>query len=119
MVAYAIRRVVLMVPLLFAVATLTFFLMHSVEGGPFDSDRPISDATRARLNERYNLDGSLLTQYTSFIADWGVLLRAVMLGSDSQQGSVQVLYLVTAGAGLCLTRYRLLATEGRSRKAAG
>ncbi|WP_343391839.1 hypothetical protein [Candidatus Amarobacter glycogenicus] len=41
-----------------------------------------------------------------------------MLGSDSQQSSVQVLYLVTAGAVLFLTLYRLLATEGRSRKAA-
>ncbi|MGB4803226.1 MAG: hypothetical protein WBV59_11265 [Anaerolineae bacterium] len=56
--------------------------------------------------------------YTSFIAYWGVLLHAVMLGSDSQQSSVQVLYLVTAGAVLFLTLYRLLATEGRSRKAA-
>jgi oligopeptide transport system permease protein len=67
MVAYTIRRVVFMVPLLFAVATITFFLMHSVEGGPFDSDKPLTEATRARLNEKYNLDGSLTEQYTNFM----------------------------------------------------
>ena len=84
MIAYAIRRVVLMVPLLFAVATLTFFLMHSVEGGPFDSDRPISDATRARLNERYNLDGSLLTQYTNFIANTAQLDLGISTSSNER-----------------------------------
>jgi oligopeptide transport system permease protein len=69
MVAYAIRRVFFMVPLLFAVATITFFLMHSVEGGPFDSDKPLTEATRARLNEKYDLDGSLVEQYTHFLAN--------------------------------------------------
>jgi oligopeptide transport system permease protein len=67
MVAYAIRRVFFMVPLLLAVATITFFLMHSVEGGPFDSDKPLTEATRARLNEKYDLDGSLTEQYTHFL----------------------------------------------------
>lgn len=69
MLRYAVRRIVLLIPLLFAVATITFFLMHSVAGGPFDSDKPITDATRARLNEKYNLDGSILTQYTHYISN--------------------------------------------------
>ncbi|MGB4862971.1 MAG: ABC transporter permease [Tepidiformaceae bacterium] len=69
MLRYAVRRIVLLIPLLFAVATITFFLMHSVEGGPFDSDKPLTDATRARLNEKYNLDGSVVEQYTHYIAN--------------------------------------------------
>ncbi|MGE3075895.1 MAG: ABC transporter permease [Dehalococcoidia bacterium] len=69
MLRYTIRRVILMIPLLFAVATITFFLMHSVQGGPFDSDKPLTPATRARLNEKYDLDGSLLTQYTHYMAN--------------------------------------------------
>ncbi len=69
MLRYAVRRIVLLIPLLFAVATITFFLMHSVEGGPFDSDKPLTDATRARLNEKYNLDGSLVEQYTLYISN--------------------------------------------------
>lgn len=67
MLRYAVRRILLIIPLLFAVATITFFLMHSVEGGPFDSDKPLSDTQRERLNERYDLDGSLLTQYMHYI----------------------------------------------------
>jgi ABC-type microcin C transport system permease subunit YejB len=34
MLAYAIRRIIAIIPLLLAVATVTFFLMHAVEGGP-------------------------------------------------------------------------------------
>ncbi|MBA4179021.1 MAG: peptide ABC transporter permease [Anaerolinea sp.] len=67
MVAYTIRRILLMIPLLFAVATVTFFLMHSVEGGPFDTEKPLSEAARQRLNERYDLDGTLLTQYVNYL----------------------------------------------------
>lgn len=67
MVAYTIRRVLLMIPLLFAVATVTFFLMHSVKGGPFDQDKPLSESARKVLNEKYDLDGSLATQYVHYL----------------------------------------------------
>jgi oligopeptide transport system permease protein len=67
MVAYATRRILLIIPLLFAVATVTFFLMHSVQGGPFDQDKPLSDSARQRLNERYHLDGSLGSQYVNYL----------------------------------------------------
>ncbi len=73
MLAYAIRRIILMVPLLFAIATITFFLMHTVQGGPFDSDKPLSEATKINLDKRYGLDKSLPEQYISYI---GNLLKA-------------------------------------------
>lgn len=69
MVAYAIRRVLFMIPLLLAVATITFFLMHMVEGGPFDGDRPISPTQRQALEQRYGLDDSLGQQYITFIGN--------------------------------------------------
>lgn len=69
MFAYTARRVLLMIPLLFAVATVTFFMMHSVQGGPFDQDKPLSETARQRLNERYDLDGSLVTQYTNYLTN--------------------------------------------------
>ena len=56
-----------MIPLLFAVATVTFFLMHSVKGGPFDQDKPLSESARKVLNEKYDLDGSLATQYIHYL----------------------------------------------------
>jgi oligopeptide transport system permease protein len=69
--------VVFIVPLLLAVSSITFFLMHGVQGGPFDTDRPLSESTRQRLNERYGLDKSLPEQYAQYIgnvskADFGI-----------------------------------------------
>ena len=69
MLTYAIRRIVLLIPLLLAVATVTFFLMHSVEGGPFDSDRPLSDSQRETLESAYGLDRPLFDQYTTYLGN--------------------------------------------------
>lgn len=67
MSAYIARRLLVMVPLLWAIATITFFLMHAVPGGPFDHEKPLPPATVAALERKYNLDGSLGDQYWSFL----------------------------------------------------
>lgn len=67
MAAYILRRLLVMVPLLWAIATITFFLMHAVPGGPFDREKALPPATVEALERRYNLDGSLLEQYGHFI----------------------------------------------------
>ena len=72
MLAYTIRRVFLMIPLLLAVTTITFFLMHAVQGGPFDDDKPRPPAQILRLNQKYGLDKPLPEQYVIYI---GNLLR--------------------------------------------
>ncbi len=64
---YVIRRLALMVPLLVVMVTVTFLLMHAIEGGPFDSDKPLSDTTRLRLEEKYGLDRSLPEQYVRYL----------------------------------------------------
>ena len=69
MLAFTIRRVILIFPLLFAVATVTFFLMHGVKGGPFDQDRPLSATARANLDRRYGLDKSLPEQYVLYVTN--------------------------------------------------
>lgn len=73
MLGYAIRRIALMIPLLLAVATFTFFMMHSVEGGPFDQDKPRPPEIIERLNARYGLDKPLVEQY-------GIYLRNLVRG---------------------------------------
>lgn len=82
MLAYTVRRVFLMIPLLLAVATVTFFLMHGVEGGPFDNDRPISESTRARLNERYGLDKSLPEQYIRYLGNLATFDLGISFSND-------------------------------------
>lgn len=69
MTTYIIRRVLWMIPLLWAVATVTFFLMHAVPGGPFDSDKPVPASVQRNLDKRYNLDEPLVTQYGLYLKD--------------------------------------------------
>ncbi len=69
MTAYILRRLLVMVPLLWAIATITFFLMHAVPGGPFDNEKPLPPSTVAALERKYNLDGSLTDQYLSFLGN--------------------------------------------------
>ncbi|MEO8540586.1 MAG: ABC transporter permease [bacterium] len=110
MVAYAIRRIILIFPLLFAVATVTFFLMHSVKGGPFDSDKPMSDATRQRLNEKYNLDGSLGEQYVHFISNTVHLDLGLSISSNDRpvRDIIQEKFGVSLELGICAFLFAIL-----------
>lgn len=63
MLAYTIRRILWMIPLLWAIATITFCLMHLTPGGPWAADKPVSPSVEAALNARYNLDKPLYEQY--------------------------------------------------------
>jgi oligopeptide transport system permease protein len=81
MTAYVIRRVLWMIPVLWAVATITFFLMHAVPGGPFDQEKQVPPAVLANLNAKYNLDKPLYEQYVLFFrnlaqGDLGVSFRS-------------------------------------------
>jgi len=69
MTAYVIRRILWMIPVLWAVATITFFLMHSVPGGPFDQEKQVPPAALRNLNAKYNLDEPILKQYGLFFVD--------------------------------------------------
>ena len=69
MTGYVIRRFLWMIPLLWAVATLTFFLMHAVPGGPFASEKPVPLSVQQALNARYNLDKPIWEQYGFYFWD--------------------------------------------------
>jgi oligopeptide transport system permease protein len=61
------RRLLLFIPTLWAIATLTFFMMRLAPGGPFMSERDIPAAAREQLRRDYGLDQPLHRQYTSFL----------------------------------------------------
>ena len=50
MTAYVLQRLVLMLVTLLAIITLTFFLMHTVPGGPFVSDKMMAPGGQAAIN---------------------------------------------------------------------
>jgi len=56
MIGFIVRRVVWLVPVLLAVAAITFALMHRAPGGPWDRQKPIPAATRANLDAKFGLD---------------------------------------------------------------
>ncbi|MCK6563986.1 MAG: ABC transporter permease [Dehalococcoidia bacterium] len=84
MLVYTIRRVLAIIPLLIAVATVTFFLMHTVQGGPFDSDKPLSEATRKNLEAKYGLDDSLPVQYVNYIKNLARLDLGISFANDRE-----------------------------------
>jgi len=55
-IAYIVRRLLWIIPVLFTVSVITFFLMHSVPGGPWDREKRLPQATVDRLNAKYGLD---------------------------------------------------------------
>ena len=68
MIAIFFKRIILAIPVLFAVASITFFLIKLAPGGPFDADRAVSPQVLKNLNEAYNLDASNWEQYLDYMS---------------------------------------------------
>ena len=80
MLKYAIKRIATGLLSIFIVATLTFFLMNMVPGGPFVAEKSISAEAQAALAAKYGLDKPLLQRYVTYMTDFlkgdmGVSLR--------------------------------------------
>ncbi len=69
MVKYIVKRIGLAIVTVWAVATLTFFLMNMVPGGPFLSEKAVSPQATAALEAKYGLDKPLFQQYLTYIGD--------------------------------------------------
>ena len=68
MLKYILKRILLAIVTIWAVATLTFFLMNMVPGGPFLSEKAISPQATAALEAKYGLDKPLWQQYLTYMA---------------------------------------------------
>ena len=67
MLRLVVVRLLSAVPTLFAVVTLSFFLMRLAPGGPFDAERALNPAIRANLDRLYGLDQPILHQYGAYL----------------------------------------------------
>jgi len=67
MLALLLKRLLTSIPVLLVVATLTFFLMRAVPGGPFDADKNLPPAIVANLNAKYQLDKPVTQQYVFYL----------------------------------------------------
>lgn len=69
MIAFLIRRLLWMIPVLFTISLVTFLLMHAAPGGPWDRDptrRQLDATTQAKLNEEFGLDKPMWRQFVAY-----------------------------------------------------
>jgi oligopeptide transport system permease protein len=66
---FILRRILEAIPVLLAVATLTFFMVRLAPGSPFDSERPQRPEVREALEAAYGLDDPLPVQYLRFLGN--------------------------------------------------
>jgi len=67
MLAFVLRRFASMLLVLFCVVTITFFLMRSAPGGPFDRERELMPQVKHALEVKFHLDGTPWQQYTGYL----------------------------------------------------
>ncbi|MEG0456662.1 MAG: ABC transporter permease [Oscillospiraceae bacterium] len=80
MAGYILKRVAFAILTIFLVSSITFGLMHLVPGGPFLSEKAVSQEQKDALNEKYGLDEPTIVQYKNYMlklaqGDLGVSLK--------------------------------------------
>jgi len=94
MIAFFVRRLFWLAITLWAVFTVTFVLMRSVPGGPFDRERIVPPEIQRNLERRYDLDKPPLVQY------WLEFQRIFFhadLGYCMNTGDYSVNYVISQG----------------------
>ena len=71
MLRFLFRRLIVAIPTLFVVITMTFFMMRAAPGGPFDSARRLTPEIERNVRAAYGLDRPLVVQYGNYLV--GVL----------------------------------------------
>lgn len=67
MLKYTLRRLMGIIPTLFFLIVIAFFLMRLAPGGPFTSERPLPPAVLKNVLERYGLDEPLISQLGTYL----------------------------------------------------
>jgi oligopeptide transport system permease protein len=99
MLAYMLRRTAGLLPTLFVLVTLSFFIIRLAPGGPFGQEQTLSPAVRANLDAAYGLDQPVLVQYGRYLA--GVAHGD--LGPSLRHRDARVSELIAGGLPLSLT----------------
>lgn len=68
MLSYALRRIGGVLPTLFIIITISFFVIRLAPGGPFDDEQTLPPEIKANLEAAYGLDRPLLEQYGRYLA---------------------------------------------------
>ncbi len=69
MARFFIRRLLSLIPTLFIIVTLSFFLIRLAPGGPFNREREMPEAILQNILKRYHMDEPLFRQYVRYLGD--------------------------------------------------
>jgi oligopeptide transport system permease protein len=67
MLRFILARLLQTIPVLFVVATLAFFMVRSVPGGPFDSEKSVPEEVKREIEAFYGMDQPLFQQYLDYL----------------------------------------------------
>jgi len=67
MLKYTLKRIAEAFVVLFFVVTFTFFFIRLAPGGPFDTEKAVSEQVLKNLNERYHLNDPIYVQYFDYV----------------------------------------------------
>ena len=69
MAKFILGRILQAIPTLLIIAALTFFMTRMAPGGPFDSEKPIPEEIKKRIEAHYGLDKPLHEQFLLYIGN--------------------------------------------------
>jgi len=69
LLVFFLKRLVGMLPILWVIITVSFFVMRLTPGGPFDSDKPVPIEIKKNLEAKYNMHLPLWQQYFYYLYD--------------------------------------------------
>jgi len=69
MTKYIIRRLIGLIPTLFIVVTISFFLIRIAPGGPFDAERQPPEQVKRNIEAKFHLDEPIAMQYLRYMGD--------------------------------------------------
>jgi oligopeptide transport system permease protein len=88
MFKFFLRRILWLIPVLIVVGGLTFVIMRSAPGGPWDTSeerRQVDESTQAALDEYYGMNKPMWRQFTAYMFfDWdkqGKFICGIMCGN--------------------------------------
>ena len=82
MLTYLIKRILMLIPLLFGITLITFTVIHLAPGEPVEMQIAMNPKVRPRhaerLREFYGLDKPLHVQYVTWVGGWPASISAVL-----------------------------------------
>ena len=94
MLVYLLKRIGLAILTVWAVITITFFVMRAVPGGPFVGEKATTPAVQAAMEAKYGLDKPLLEQYGTYLKD---IVTRFDFGPSLKQRGRQVVEIISDG----------------------